>query len=449
MSVIKKSLCIAIVSVILLTDLIGAIFAGGVNPQRRIVARHTFTEDMGSGKGTERYVSECGKLLGLFENTYIHDLENCQYTSRPITEGTVPTQASGLINPNDPVNLIAFKDKVSFGFEIDQSRDWDDEFMLRLFDENGRLLGIVRGSELIDSSYNYHDEEKNIDVQATRTPKTYYAEFSYNKAVPGYASLKPQPLMMSGAAFGLGFGLPVPLPSPGITVPKTTTKPRKSSTRSTTSSQSSSRSSSGSKSWPDERVYCYVMFTVRTYEPDILPEELKEVEGIVEECRKEFRSRSPYSTPDYTDLAMVVDKAREYYRERNIHFANPADYRMSLKQMSVSEINKESGNYLKKHNILSIDSMTDQQIIALRASIIDHTIGNIPGYANVIKNYKSSRGITSYENMTMNELDRMERIVAELSSELSRKYQQQQQQSKTQTQKKSSGKVKSTKKKSK
>ena len=132
-----------------------------------------------------------------------------------------------------------------------------------------------------------------------------------------------------------------------------------------------------------------------------------------------------------------------FWVERSIFFFNVADWRDSFKRMSASEINKQSMNYLTKNKISNIDSMTDAQIIALRASMIEGGFAGIPEYSRLMKDYKNKHGIKSYESMTINELNRMDHTIAKQASAISEKYRKQQQ---SQT-KSSSTKAKSSKKK--
>ena len=428
MKIVKQVLCVLLMSVILLTDFIGSIFAGGVPTDRHITVRHVFTEQMESGKGTERYAAECAKILGACESMYIKNLEECSYVSRPIRENSVPTAADGLINPNDSIKLYAFRDKVSFGFSV--TDEWDNDFLIRVFDDSGKLVGTFNGSEV-----SYLNDDKGFDLYPSREARNYYVEFSYDQTIRKqmYGSLNMRP----DAAFGLSIGLPIPhLPSPSITIPEGSKKPSKSSSKS-----SSGRSSSKSKAQAENRLYCYVLFSISTFEPDILPEEIKEFEGIIQPYMKEH-NKSSYSDIYSNEFYMIADAARAYFWERQIHFMNVSDWRATFARMSISDINKQSMNYLTKHKISSVESMTDAQIIALRASMIEGTFAGIPEYSRLVRDYKNKHGIKSYNGMTINQLNRMDHAIAKQASALSEKYRKQQTQPKS-----SSGKAKSTKKK--
>ena len=434
MKIVKQVLCVLLMSVILLTDFIGSLFAGGVPPQKRVAARHVFINYTELNKGMDRYAAECAKILGFGEKMYIKDLEDCSYVSRPVRENSVPTAADGLINPNNPIPLYAFKDKVTFGFAVDDTRDWNDDAMVRVFDDSGKLLGTLLGSEVVDKNYEYHDDEKGIDVHASREARNYYVEFSYDKANGLWVSLP-------NAAFALSFGLPVPhLPSPQITIPDGSKKSTRSkSSKSSSGKSSSSTSSSRSKAKAEDRIYCYVMFSVSTFEPDLLPEEVKEAENAFQKYMK-AHNMSSYSEMSQESLWNALNQY--LWGENGVYISNVADLRFSLGRMSMSELNKQSMNYLTKNRISSIDSMTDAQIIALRASMIEGGFAGIPEYSRIVRDYKNKHGIKSYENMTINQLNRMERAIYKQAGALSEKYRKQQMQTKP-----SSSKAKSTKKK--
>ena len=425
MKTVKQVLCILLVSVILLTDFIGSIFAGGVPPLKCIAARHIFIEYTEPNQGTDRYAAECAKMLGFGEEMYIKELEDCSYVSRPVRENSIPTAADGLVNPDAPIKLCAFKDKVSFGFDLDDGRDWNEDAMVRVFDGSGKLLGTLSGSEVT-----YHNDEKGIDVYPSRNGSNYYVEFSYDKANNLWVSLPK-------AAFALSFGLPIPhLPSPQITIPDGSKKP-------TRSKSSSSKGSSRSKAKGEERVYCYVLFSVSAFEPDLLPEEVKEAETAFQKYMK-ANNISSYSEMGKSDRWEAINQ--HFWVENGIHFFNVSEWRSSFKRMSLPELNKHSMNYLTKHKISSIDSMTDSQIIALRASMIEGGFAGSPEYSHFVRDYKNKNGIQTYESMTINQLNRMEHAIAKQASSISEKYKKQQQ---TQT-KPSSSKAKpakSTKKK--
>lgn len=489
----KKILCILFLSIFLLTDLTDLTFAGGTIPQKRIAVRHVFIEDTSAGAGLSRYVSECFKLLEIGEETYIKNLDDCPYVNNPISENSVPSAVNGLLNPDAPIKLYAFKDKISFGFLIDS--DWNEDVMIRVFDESGKLLGSLSGSDVVDKNYRYHDDEKVIEFTAPQTAKNYYVEFSYDKSSGNWAyeKLNSTKLAMSSAAsgfwgapvpapsltsqkvnvlgeskkvtipslsalsffevpastpslsssrinisngsnklnthssFALGFfGIPVPtpsIPSPRIKVPDGSSKKSK-----TPSSKSSSKKSSNSKAKSEDRVYCYILFSVGTLEPDLLPEEVKEIENMLQQYMKE-KNISSYS--DLYSIEHVADKytfheeLRYYFTKKQIYFYNVADWRRNFSMMHISEVDNTSMKYLTKHKISSIESMTDQQIIALRASMIDWTYTRRPESANLVKNFRKKYGITSYENMTINELNRLERIAAEKEHEMQPIYQKQ------------------------
>ena len=422
-------------SVILLTDFIGSIFAGGVDTDRHIAVRHIFVENTGVGKGIERYASECFKLLGFGEQMYIKNLEDCSYVDSPIRENTIPTAADGLINPNDPIQLYAFKDKVTFGFSV--TDDWDGDFMIRVFDDSGKLIGTFNGSEV-----SYLKDDKGFDLYPSRNARNYYVEFSYDKAIANRfsRSLSTRP----NAAFGLSIGLPIPhIPSPRITIPDGSNKSSKSSSK----SSSSSRKTSKSKAEAENRVYCYLMFSVSTFEPDLLPEEVKEVESVVQQAKKEYNKSTHQELSDerFYNSQMAVDALRKYFWGKQISFSNVSDWRASFGRMSISDINKQSNNYLTKNRISSIDSMTDAQIIALRVSTIEGNFAGLPEYSGVVRDYKNKHGIKSYENMTINQLNRLEHTVFKKASAISEKYKKQQTQQKSSSTKAKS--AKSTKKK--
>ena len=428
MKIVKQVLCVLLMSVILLTDFIGSILAGGVPPQKRVAARHVFIEYTGVNEGTDRYAAECAKMLGFGERMYTKDLEDCSYVSRPIRENSVPTAADGLINPNAPIKLYAFKDKVTFGFAVDNSREWNDDAMVRVFDDSGKLLGTLSGSEVT-----HHDDEKGIDVYPSQNGSNYYVEFSYDKANDLWVSLPK-------AAYALSFGLPIPhLPSPQITIPDGSKKSTRSKS-SKPSRQSSSTGSSSSKAKGEDRVYCYVMFSVSTFEPDLLPEEVREAETAFKKYMK-TNNISSYSEMDERGLWTEAIR-QHFWVEQSIHFFNVSEWRVNFARMSISDLNKQSMNYLTKNKITSVESMTDAQIIALRASMIEGTFAGIPEYSHLVRNYKKQHGIKSYEGMTINQLNRMEQAINKQASALSEKYRKQQTQTKS-----SSGKATSTKKK--
>ena len=423
MKLTKTVLCVLLLSLILLTDFIGSLFAGGVASDRRIAVRHVFIEDTRVNKGIERYAAECFKILGFGESMYIKNLEDSSYVSRPIAENTIPSASDGLINPNDPIKLYAFRDKVSFGFSIEA--DWDEDFLIRVFDDSGKLLGSFSGSEV-----DYGNDEKGFELYPSKDARNYYVEFSYDKALR--KRMNGSLNMTPSAAFGLSIGLPiphVPVPSPRITIPDGSKKSSKSKP------SSSSRKSSKSKSNAEDREYCYILFSLSTFEPDILPEEVKEVEGVVQKYMRENNKSSYSELDDYEVSGILIDELRGYFWEKQIHFSNVSDYRVNLSRMSLSEIDKRSMKYLTKNRISSIESMTDAQIIALQASIMEGDFARIPEYSRLMKDYKSKHGIKSYENMTINELNRLQRVISRQSATMSEQYRKQQ----TQTQKKPSG----------